>query len=446
MMKSAKLFVLSVCSAISIAASAAEVTSKTVRQRWPFSKKIDVDYVVSCDPSKTYDVTPVLYSGDDRLDSLSFVFGGDLYSVSDGAYSLSVDLNGFDPGSSGKIRNLRVELVLAESPLYMVVDVRKNGADENRVTYLTRSDIVSGRYGTYETDMSRFGIESCTLDSPVVWTGVTNDEKYVTTHMVFRRIRPGSFAVDDASGGIVHVTRPYWLSVFEWTYGYEGSVKGSTPSESKKAIPVWNISTETMRGSTNESVGVNWPDTGRAKVGGIIEKMRDITGLCFDVPTEAQWELACRAGTTTPYCRGAGETASYSNAVADMVCRYKHNGGWVYSNTGENTGELKWLANESSFSRCGSYAPNAYGLYDMLGNVAEVCLDWYVPVSSSSHLGRDPVGSSMEQSTSRKRVARGGSAWHTASDTVASSRVKVGHDETSSLYGFRLAIILDPER
>ena len=441
-MKSAKFFVLSVCSVISIVASAAEITSKTVRQRWPFSKKIDVDYVVSCDPSKTYDVTPVLYSGDERLDSSLFAFGGDLYSVSDGAYSLCVDLNGFDPESSGKIRSLRVELELAESPLYMVVDVRKNGADENRVTYLTRSDILSGNYGTYETDMSRFGIESCTLDSPVVWTGVTNDEKYVTTHMVLRRIRPGSFAVDDASGGIVHVTRPYWLSVFEWTYGYRGSVKATTPTESERVIPEWNISTATMRGSTNESVGVNWPDTGRAKVGGIVKELRDITGLCFDVPTEAQWELACRAGTTTPYCRGAGETASYSNAVADAVCRYKHNGGWGYN----DAGEFKWLANESSYSRCGSYAPNAYGLYDMLGNVAEVCLDWYVPTSSSSHLGRDPVGPSMEQSTSRNRVARGGSAWHTASYTLASSREEVGQDKISSLYGFRLAVILESGR
>ena len=441
-MKSAKLFVLSVCSVVSIAASAAEVTSKTVRQRWPFSKKIDVDYVVSCDPSKTYDVTPVLYSGDERLDSSSFAFVGDLYSVSDGAYSLSVDLNGFDPGSSGKIRDLRVELELAESPLYMIVDVRKNGADENRVQYLYRADIVSGRYGTYETDMSRFGIESCTLDSPVVWTGVTNDEKYVTTHMVFRRIRPGSFTVDGASGGLVHVTRPYWLSVFEWTYGYRGSVKATTPSASQRAIPAWNISTETMRGSTNESVGVNWPDTGRAKVGGIVKELRDITGLCFDVPTEAQWELACRAGTTTPYCRGAGEIASSSNAVADAVCHYKHNGGWGYS----AAGEFKWLANESSYSRCGSYAPNAYGLYDMLGNVAEVCLDWYAPTSDASHLGRNPVGPSMERSATRNRVARGGSAWHTASFTLVSSREEAGQDKISSLYGFRLAIILDPER
>jgi formylglycine-generating enzyme required for sulfatase activity len=82
----------------------------------------------------------------------------------------------------------------------------------------------------------------------------------------------------------------------------------------------------------------------------------------------------------------------------------------------------------------------------MLGNVAEVCLDWYAPVDSAAHTGVDPVGPRLENAGARKRVARGGSAWHDATGTVCSRRDQAGHDEISSLYGFRLAIILEPMR
>lgn len=439
-MNAMKTITIVVACGFALVASAAEIVRTTVRQRWPFSQTIDVDYVLSCDPSEEYDLTPVLYSGGERLNIDGCSVGGDRHNISDGAHSLSIDLGDSSLGNSGKISALSVELNIAESPLYMIVDIRKNGADESRVTYLTRSDIVSGAYGTYETDMSKFGVDKCRLEDPIVWTGVTNDTKYLTTHMVFRRIRRGSFAVKGAAADNVFVTRPYWLSVFEWTSGYRHSVEGTgNYAEETKVRPQWNCSTKWMRGSTNETIGVNWPETGYGKVDGVIKVLRDTTGLYFDLPTEAQWELACRAGTATEYARGAGESTSYSNAVADVTCRYKYNGGWGYN----ANGEFKWMANESSFARCGSYAPNAYGLYDMLGNVGEVCLDWYVTADSSTHIGFDPRGPKMDTASIRKRVARGGAAWNDANGTVVSGRSQAGHDETSSLYGFRLAIVLD---
>lgn len=428
---------------LSAAASAAEIVRTTVRQRWPFSQKVDVDYVLSCDPREDYDVTPTLYAGETRLDPGCYTVGGDRYNMSDGAHSLSIDFSGSSLANVGKIADLRVELGLAESPLYLVVDVRKTGADADRAVYLTRSDLLSGAYGTYETDMTRFGIGGCGLEDPIVWTGVTNDIKYLTTHMVFRRIRRGSFSTGSSGADTVSVTRPYWLSVFEWTAGHKDAIEGDdNASAEAKVRPRWNYSTASMRGSTNEATGVNWPETGYGPVAGLIKTMRETTGLLFDLPTEAQWELACRAGTSTPYGRGAGETASFSNGVADAVCRYKYDGGWGYN----ADGAFKWFANAASFARCGSYAPNAYGLYDMLGNVAEVCLDWYAPVDSAAHMGVDPVGPRLENAGARKRVARGGSAWHDATGTVCSRRDQAGHDEISSLYGFRLAIILEPMR
>ena len=85
--------------------------------------------------------------------------------------------------------------------------------------------------------------------------------------------------------------------------------------------------------------------------------------------------------------------------------------------------------------------PNAYGIYDMSGNIEEECLDWYASASSADHLGTDPVGPTMAAGSSAKRVARGGSAWHGASDTGVSQRQQAGQDEGSSLYGFRFIVM-----
>jgi len=117
----------------------------------------------------------------------------------------------------------------------------------------------------------------------------------------------------------------------------------------------------------------------------------------FDLPTEAQWEYLCRAGTTTYYNDGSGTVVE---AQVYALGQYTNNGGMLWENE-------KWTTPASgcgptnATAAVGSYLPNAWGLYDTHGNVIEWCLDWY---ASSLAGGEDPKG----PESGSKRIWRGG--------------------------------------
>ena len=112
---------------------------------------------------------------------------------------------------------------------------------------------------------------------------------------------------------------------------------------------------------------------------------------CFPdmLPTEAEWEYACRAGTTTPFSTGDNITTSQAN----------YDGNYPYNNFSKGT-------NRKSTTDVGSFPPNSWGLYDMHGNVYEWCWDWYGDYSTSAQA--DPRG----PASGSERVIRGGSWEH----------------------------------
>jgi formylglycine-generating enzyme required for sulfatase activity len=116
------------------------------------------------------------------------------------------------------------------------------------------------------------------------------------------------------------------------------------------------------------------------------------------LPSEAQWEHACRAGTQTPYFFGddAEELTEYAN-VADGTARRKFPS-W--------TAAIRAEDGHVFTAPVGSYRPNAFGLYDMHGNVWQWCQDWYEPGLGDLG-GRDPLRA--DQGSSAARVLRGGS-------------------------------------
>ena len=120
-------------------------------------------------------------------------------------------------------------------------------------------------------------------------------------------------------------------------------------------------------------------------------KLRALTGgLEFDLPTEAQWEYACRAGTTTALNSGKDLSDEYTCPNLAEVGRYRGN---------QNDGKGDY----SEHTKVGCYLPNAWGLYDCHGNVWEWCLDWYQGGWGKT-VDTDPVGAT----SGSYRVLRGG--------------------------------------
>jgi formylglycine-generating enzyme required for sulfatase activity len=128
--------------------------------------------------------------------------------------------------------------------------------------------------------------------------------------------------------------------------------------------------------------------------------LRAKSGLSgFDLPTDAQWEYACRAGTQSSLNDGTDIANLEADPHLDLLGRYRCNGGKLWIGNA-------WVDPESTCSPLngtalvGQYAPNAWGFYDMHGNVWEWCLDWY-----SDDLGCDavvdPIGPAMSAGGTR---------------------------------------------
>jgi sulfatase modifying factor 1 len=131
----------------------------------------------------------------------------------------------------------------------------------------------------------------------------------------------------------------------------------------------------------------------------------DDSGRIYRLPTEAEWEYACRAGTSTAWSWGDSPVGS------EALCNHADLAGEA---SGHHPGRAQWRGGDACTSRVGSYPSNSWGLCDMHGNVWEWCHDWYGPYSESPC--QDPSGPSR----GKNRVIRGGS-WHHVLDRCRSA-------------------------
>ena len=152
----------------------------------------------------------------------------------------------------------------------------------------------------------------------------------------------------------VTLTKPFYIGVFEFTQRQYSLVMGG---ESISMLPKSYISWHSLRGFV---AGEAYPEHTQVDPDSFFGILRSKTGCLFDLPTEAQWEYACRAGTSTPFNDGKeGAEAENIEKIARYCVNYSSEvNGYTYKGP----------------TVVGQYLPNAWGLYDMHGNVREWCL------------------------------------------------------------------------
>ncbi len=220
-------------------------------------------------------------------------------------------------------------------------------------------------------------------------------------------ISPGTFMMGRPSGEPerdsderqhkVTLTKGFYMGATEITQSQWKTIMGNNPSQ--------------FKGNNRPVENVSWNDCQE-----FIRKLnRQEGGNKYRLPTEAEWEYACRAGTTTPFYTG--------NCISTDQANYDGN----YPMPGCSKGRYRKKTIDVA-----SFSPNAWGLYDMHGNVWEWCQDWYGDYSDSTML--NPVG----PYSGTKRIRRGGS-WYKYGHSCRSANRNMGHPANRlRTTGFRL--------
>ena len=288
--------------------------------------------------------------------------------------------------------------------------------------------------------------------------GVTN-RMYKMDMLVMRRIHAAGaefrMGADNSACGLgvvqtftaqsiphlVTLTNDFYMGIYEFTQGQYARITktvkdtiasnmAAVPFAERMTYPLDGVSYESFRGGT---ATYSWPVKGhQVSSSSPIGKLRTQTGVdTFDYATDAQWEFACRAGTSSEVNTGVNLTNMYTDVRMDEV-------GWYKSNsTNVHTGV-------SGTHEVGLKCPNAWGLYDMHGNVWEYVLDCY---SKDNYLSDgspvvEPVGATTAEAASSGysgyRTKRGGAYDQEARHCTSHRRNSVGPSGAATFNGHRV--------
>ena len=366
------------------------VSGITVKQRWPWSGKIDVDFTLNA--TANCDVRFVFsHAGAASATAVTNgVSDATLYDIAPGEGHFTIDPADF--GLSGKsLGNFSVtaeEVALVSDRTFLVVDMRNGSYEYMAARPSDEWGWTNAVYKGQKMPFRRVSAGTYTVghtvnEMKVVKTNLTNDEK---SSMGQRQ---------------VELTSDYYISVFPVTVAHKTYLYNGGIAVDQTTYSPWKPTLfDDVRGATNadESVSINWPVTGIGEFGvnTFLAKLRTRVGgkLAIDLPTETQWEVAMRAGTTTIF----------------------HNGGTAESTVDELMALWLEFAPYNTTEDVGLRAPNQWDIYNPLGMAWYWCLDAFPRMTTAAQednkwpgqSGRDPIGQTFTAGDAFVRITRGG--------------------------------------
>lgn len=418
------IMMVSVLAAVAASAHIAfEVKDVEAHQRYPWNGKVDIDFTIDSavegsnfavrvEAQDTVGKTNITLKTVKYEDKVAL---SSLEKLPAGRHRVTWDADqdvpdALIPSLAFSVSAWTVNEAIPENGLYMVIDLSAGTTEEGTGT--------------------RFPISYLTAVPKGGWT-----DEYKTTKLVLRRVPAGKDSLgryeltQDFYVGVFEVTRKQWELVCgnQNALYYAGKIDGQVQKGLGTPCPV---SYSAIRGSDE------WPQSSSVGTSSFIGRLRVMTGYAnFDLPTLAQWEYACRAGTLTDYNNGLN-----SRDVDTIQCK-----GYGYYALCKTV----WFNKNSDLSchAVGEKIPNAWGLYDMHGNLSEWCLDWSGDDDSLSLSGVDPKG----PRSGKYRILCGGSYRNALVDCRTGLHLsdKVGEAgytlsnyvvQSDARYGFRLVL------
>ena len=392
---------------------------------------VSVTYTLSDGPAI---ITADILSGGASIgtNTLAFCEGDVMQMATNGTHVFTWDPAKAWPGHAGETASLTFAVTAwaTNTPPDVVVSDLRNAALRWYPGLDALPDgVTADRYKTYEMVLRKIPGTAAG-----VWTMGSSHSGHTTKTL-------GNWAVETAHS--VLFTNDWYIGVYPLTQGQYLRVTGAYPDSfftnalARAKRPVETISYNTFRGLT-------WPANLYEGAGGKIPTFRAKTGLYVDLPTEAQWEFSCRAGTTTLYWTGSSLTGARTRDRGGLPSSaYPENlEGYV---SGDSTAWHNWTYGNGA-PEVGSYAPNGYGLYDMHGGVFEWCLDWVAKETvywEATCVYTNPVGAASRlDSYANCAVATRGGSWKTVDNEARSSgrRLQSYNGSSEGVFGFRLAI------
>jgi len=337
--------------------------------------------------------------------------------------------------ADGGARAVVTAWALDNTPDYMAVDISA-AAQPDTQTYYPAADFVPGGVANsiYKTTML---LMRKIMAKDVTWTmGSTTLE--VQDRVAAREATHQVTLTNNYYIGVYEITQSQWSQV-----ATNNTTAVATYTTERFMRPMDMVCYNEIRNAANTTTAnasYNWPNDPNPS--SFLGLLRSKTGIDFDLPSEAQWEFAARAGNGVGYW---GDGSDILNAALDanlnLLGRYERNGGRVPKGTSYvDPATSCGVTNGTAI--VGSYAPNDWGIYDMHGNVWELCLDWYED-NINAHGGAvniDPSApaKTLSGASGARRANRGGSWYYAAGYCRPAFRSSIGPTDRYNNHGFRV--------